>query len=171
MIKRLAILVMLSSLTACGFKPLYATRDTQGVVHSDYAAVAIEPLEGRIGHSLYSNLTEIMHPRGRQQNAQYRLIVSLKERKEGLAIAEDETFSRFSFYITARYRLETIKGELIDHGESRSIAAYNVVDSPFATRMGEVDARDRATQELAQDIALKLAVYFDRTRRQGAATP
>jgi len=164
MITRLVTLALLISLTACGFRPLYATRDEPGVVHADYARVAIEPMAGRIGHELYASLTTIMHPRGREPQAQYRLIITLQERKEGLAIADDDTVSRFSFYFTAAYRLETIRGELLQNGETRSIAAYNVVDSPFATRVSELDARERAAQELAQDIALKVAVYFDRAR-------
>ena len=167
MMMRLATLLVLISLTtACGFRPLYATRDEPGVVHSDYALVAIEPMDGRIGQALYTSLTEVMHPRGRSREPAYRLIVSLREKKEGLAIASDETFSRFSFYFTADYRLESLRGELLQTGNSRSIAAYNVVDSPFATRVSELDARDRAARDLAQDIALKLAVYFDRARAQ-----
>ena len=49
-------------------------------------------------------------------------------------------------------------------GASQSTTTFNIVESEFATISAENDARRRAGIEIADDIRLRLGLYFNRRR-------
>ena len=47
-------------------------------------------------------------------------------------------------------------------GRSRRIASYSISSSEFASLQAEADARRRVVTEIAEDIRLRLGLYFQR---------
>ncbi|MBI1210263.1 MAG: hypothetical protein GC190_02270 [Alphaproteobacteria bacterium] len=152
------------SLGACGFHPLYATPSsgtTLGMTQY-YQQVLVEPIQGRQGVHLRNQLMDAFTPGGTPSNAAYRLSIRLEEQKEGLAIQQDTRITRYNYNLTAKYELkDAVSGRILDHGISRAIAPYNVVDSQFATLSAERDAQERAAREVGEDIRIRLGLYFE----------
>jgi len=98
--------------------------------------------------------------------ARYRLIVTLSENREGLALRRDASVTRYNYVLRATFELRDAATDVVvDKGDARAIAAYNVVDSQFATLSAEQDAETRAARELAEQIRLRLGVGFERRTR------
>jgi LPS-assembly lipoprotein len=149
------------AVSACGFTPLYATGTTPEGMTSYFGQVYVEPIAGRQGVHLRNQLMDALTPEGTPSSAAYRLTIKLEDVKEGLAIQENTQITRYNYSLTAKYELrDAVSGEVLDRGTTRAIAAYNVVDSQFATQSAERDAQDRAAREVGEDIRLRLGLYF-----------
>jgi LPS-assembly lipoprotein len=151
-----------ASVSACGFRPLYATGTTPEGMTQYYQQVLVEPIEGRQGVHLRNQLLDAFTPGGTPASGAYRLSIKLEEQKEGLAIQQDTRITRYNYNLTAKYELkDSVSGQVLDKGIARAIAPFNVVDSQFATLSAERDAQERAAREIGEDIRIRLALYFE----------
>lgn len=150
---------MLLSAAACGFRPVYGGG---APVRAEMAAVEIALIADRTGQMLRNELLDRLTPTGAAQAQRYLLAVELTESKQSLAIRRDLTATRANLILTAKFKLsERPSNALVLEGRSRSFNSYNISTLEFATLSAETDARRRATQALAEDIATRLALYFD----------
>jgi LPS-assembly lipoprotein len=148
------------ALQGCGFHPLYAEKTGAA---SKLESVRIEPLQERNGQMLHNMLRDRINPSGQPANPEYLLRVSLKEKTTGLGIRKDKTASRYNLSVETRYTLYTVDGKtVLFRGESAATSGYSALDLPaqYGTLSAERDARERASQVVAEDIAQRLAVYF-----------
>lgn len=158
--------VAAASVSACGFHPLYATDTTPEGMTQYYSQVLVEPIQGRQGVHLRNQLLDAFTPGGTPTSAAYRLTIKLEDQKEGLAIQADTRITRYNYNLTAKYELkDSVSGKVLDKGIARAIAAYNVVDSQFATLSAERDAQERAAREVGEDIRIRLGFYFEQRFR------
>jgi len=164
----LALLVS-AGLAGCGFTPLYAGGGVGGNprTSAELGAIEIEELEGRIGFDVREGLLDRLAPHGTTASPRYLLSVKLKESREGLAIQKDTSITRFNYELRGKFRLVDIAdpAKVLYEGDARAIAAYNVVDNQFATLTARRDAEERAAGELAEDIRIQLALFFDKAGR------
>jgi LPS-assembly lipoprotein len=160
-------------LTGCGFQPLYGssvgtksnTTLYAGDVISDMAYVEVDPIAERVGQLVRNQLLDLLHPVGMREKPVFRLVVSLKETVEGLAIQQDDTTTRYNLRLVAQFRLtDTRDGAQALKATTRAIAAYNVVQSDYANLISHKDARKRAAFSVAEGIQSRIAVYFSRRR-------
>lgn len=168
--RTLALLVALSLLGSCGFRPLYGSRDDGGVP-AELATVDIDPIADRLGQQLRNHLFTLLNPRGRPTHPGYRLKVSLSESIQGLAVLKSSFATRANLRLTATFSLREIAGESNEpvlSGTSTLLSSYNILNSEFATLMARKDARSRAVREIAGDIANRLAIFVK--RRQAGRT-
>lgn len=154
-------------LCACGFTPLYATHTASGPLSADLAAIRIEPIPDRLGQYVRNNLVDLLNGGFEPGAPAYRLAVRLSEDREGLAIERDTSITRYNYTLMAFYELRDAEGVIVESGKARAIAAYNVVESQFATLSAEKDAEMRAAREVAETIRLRLASGFERRARKG----
>jgi LPS-assembly lipoprotein len=156
------IVLALALLTGCGFQPLYAEREGRSA-SEELAAVKIEPLPDRSGQLLYNALRDGLNPLGRPASPDYLLRITLEESSEELALRTDETATRVNVTWRAAFALFPIEGkEPVYQGVSRTITAFNVLDSPYATLTSSEDARARALNDIAREIRSRLAVFLTR---------
>lgn len=162
---RALVLGLAFVLSACGFHPLYGGVSGE-IRRLELSQVAVTPIESRLGLTLRNALIERMTPDGEPALPQYRLDVSLRELREGVAIQADASITRYNYFLTGTYRLSDIAtGKLLYQGEARSVSAYNVAESPFATLIAERDAASRTAGDLAAQMELALALFFERRSR------
>lgn len=148
------------ALQACGFHPLYAEKSGTA---NKLESVRIDPLQERNGQMLHNMLRDRINPGGQPASPEYLLRVALKERTAGLGIRRDRTASRFNLTVETKYTLYTADGKtVLFQGESAATSGYSALDLPaqYGTLSAERDARERASQVVADDIAQRLAVYF-----------
>lgn len=154
-------MVFLAGLTACGFRPLYGPQAGYDASLVELASVTIVPIPDRLGQILHNDLRDRLTPRGAPLNPRYRLAVSMAKQKEGLAFEKDESVTRFNLTVSASYRLtEIATGSVVTAGSTRSVAAFNVVQSEFANISAEADAERRAARAVGENIWIRLGVYF-----------
>ncbi len=150
-------------LTGCGFQPLYAHRSQGNSAPAQFAQIDVNPIDGRPGHHLRNYLIDRLSARGGHVKRQYRLDIALSDRKDGLAIREDESVTRFNYRLLGSVRLTRISDQQIVYETSlRVTSAFNVVNSEFATLSAERDAEERAARDLSDEIVTRLALYFQR---------
>ncbi|MBM3517739.1 MAG: hypothetical protein FJX56_07635 [Alphaproteobacteria bacterium] len=158
--RALALGVLLAS-TGCGFRPLYGEHGAAESARIRLEAVEIAPIPDRVGQVVRNHLRDLLTPRGRTAAPMFRLDVALEKTTEGLAFARDDTVTRFSLTLAAHYDLvELASGRPLVSGRTRSIAAYNVVESDYATIAAARDAEARVARAVSEEIALRLAVYL-----------
>lgn len=154
-----AIVVM--TLTACGFEPLYGDRGTSPGAVSRLAAVEVAPIEARIGQVLRNDLLDLISPFGAPAQPTHRLEVRLDFDREGLGFRPDEAITRVSLRLGASYRLvDPDSGETVFSDVARSAVSYNVVQSDFANLNAERDAERRAAHMIGEEISARIALFL-----------
>lgn len=155
------LFLILAATGACGFQPVYGGR---APVRAEMAAVTIDFIADRPGQMLRNELLDRLVPFGATATPRYVLAVELEESRQNLAIRRDDTATRANLILTANFTLsERATDEVVLQGRSRSFNSYNISTFEFATLSAETDARRRAARALAEDIANRLALYFDAT--------
>ena len=113
-----------------------------------------------------NDLLDRLTPGGTRAKPSYTLEVTLREVRDGLAIQKDETVTRFNLTLRARFRLiDRRTRQPIFKGATQSIAAYNVVESTFATLIAEQDAEARTARAVSEEIRDQLSIFFRRRER------
>jgi LPS-assembly lipoprotein len=159
---RIIAILLALLLSACGFHPLYGGAIGE-IRRLELSQVSVTPVQARLGQTLRNALIDRLTPGGEPGFPQYRLDIALKEAREGVAIQEDASITRYNYQLTAAYELFDLgTGKVIYKGEARSVAAYNVADSPFATLSSERNAGDRTATDISNQIEFSLALFFER---------
>lgn len=166
--RKALVLLLLITLGACGFQPVYGTRspgNANSSVTSDLAAIKIAPIANRAGQLLRNSLQDKLTPRGVPARARYRLEVKLTENRSDLVILKDSTSTFSKVRFVADFTLvDLANGQPVNSGQAESTTTFNRVDSDFAILAAEKDARRRAADEIGEDIRLRLGLYFNRIR-------
>lgn len=145
----LGIAVVAALLPGCGFQPLYATADggAAGLRNVALSQVeAPETIESVVRRAFERRMS--MAP----AEARYDLTVRTSEQAERLAVQIDASVTRYNYRLVGDYTLvERATGARIK-GNVVSIASFNVVDSQYSTLHAEAAAREKAANQLAEDI-------------------
>lgn len=155
-------LAVLGLLTACGYRPVYGSRSTS--IGSDKLQyVAIDEIGDRSGQELRNLLIDRFYRVGRPSHPKYRLAINLTSATVSTAIQKDTTATRAQMSLVASYTLfNSSNGKALFSTNSRSIVDFNILSTQYGTLVTEQDATDRGISQIADDIALRLALYFDR---------
>lgn len=154
----------------CTFRPLYRpVGNVAAAPERQLAAIRIVPLGERLGQQMHNALRNELNPRGQPSNPSYRLVVSLGETIDEVAIRRDETASRNDVVLMAFFRLlREDSGEQLVSASSRVTDSYDVVAAAFATDAALDAARERNVRSLAKQIRLQLASYFASAEQRGS---
>jgi LPS-assembly lipoprotein len=154
----------------CTVQPLYGNRAPTtytaagSTVAATLAAIAVDPIEGRVGQELRNELVFNLTGGGRPLPAKYRLHVVLSEIASDLAIAPvTGTPTARVLTLSASYRLADARtDETLYSGTSTANASYNRSNQRFANLRAARDAQDRAAAVIAADIRTRLAAVLAR---------
>ncbi|HEX3674575.1 MAG TPA: LPS assembly lipoprotein LptE [Rhizomicrobium sp.] len=163
MIRAIFIGFCVLALSACGFRPLYGTIGDAPGAQVEFSSIYIAPIPNEVsGYELRNALISLVHGSDRVANMRYRLEVTVREARQGVAIASDNaTITRYGYTMIAAYTLTDIHStKEIDKGEESIRAGYDVAASPYATEVALQDTRRRAAQSVAEHIRIDLGVYF-----------
>jgi LPS-assembly lipoprotein len=141
-------------LSGCGFTPLYARPD----LNSDLSAIAVKPLEGRLGFLLQQAIQgQLMAASG--QIPRYELSLSLQERRKPRGLGQDNIASRYELTVIAEYVLtDTRSSAQRLKGSVRSQVSFEASNQPYAGIIASDDAERRVAEDLARQIQTALAV-------------
>lgn len=161
MLRNALILLVLLSVSACGFRPLNHPRLEGGAVTRGLTDVKIEFIEDRVGQQLRNELLDRLNPYGQPDRPLYRLTVDLQEGQQNLSIRKDDSSTRANLIIASQFRLYNIQtNQQITGGNFRSVNSYDILTSEYATQVARENARKRGAQQIAQHIETRLSLYF-----------
>lgn len=146
-------------LAGCGFRPLYGRHADTPALAATLAMVEVAPIPDRTGQLLRNALEQRLERAGGNHAKVYTLEVVLDESTEALGLGRDATVTRANLVITADFTLRR-DGKVVWSGNSRSATAYNILTQQYATIASERDSRDRAVNQVADDITRRLAVFL-----------
>lgn len=161
----LSALVLLT-LAACGFSPMYGSGvGSQGVSATqglDHVEIAVIPDQS--GVFIRNVLTDHFYQDGYPSSPTHKLIVeNLREREYNLDITRDSEATRKQLRVTASIILQdNATGAAVLRRDLTATTSYNVLGSQFTTRVSENDAREAALGDLARQIEAQVALYFKR---------
>lgn len=149
--------------SACGFQPLYATGEgsAPGLRNVALAAVtAPEDIEPVVRRAFERRMAKAAG------EAKYELSITASEQAERLAVQIDASVTRYNYRIVGGYTLVERGTSRRIKGSVTSIASFNVVNSQYSTLHAEDAAREKAANQLAEDverdILLELAAAEDK---------
>ena len=161
MLRLLLAAVLLLSLPACGFTPLYAT-NTDNDVSAGLRAVEVGTLvaEPELSRLVDRELRTLL-PEDDKTIAKYRVDITLQDRRRAVAVRQSESTSRFDYTLSGRYRLIDLEtGNAIHNQKISAQSSYGIVSSQYASLVGREDAARRAAVELARRIEVDIAPFF-----------
>jgi LPS-assembly lipoprotein len=151
-------------LGGCGFRPLYAPHGPRDW-DPDLAAIAVVPIADRPGQILELALRETLNPAGVSVPTRWRLVTALTIGRSDLGIQRNATATSSEITVSANYTLyDATSGRPVYSNASRAISDFNQITDAYATQVAADDARDRALEEVAQDMAIRMAVFVRQTR-------
>lgn len=139
------------------------------------AAVDVGVIENRSGQILRNALERKLERAGGYVRKRYKLDVTVTENRSDQAFQKEGFGTRASLRTVANAVLVEIPGtsqnqvapqdrtgkpKVLWRGYSQSLVAWNLLSENYAAVVSERDARTRAMEQLADDIARSLAVYF-----------
>lgn len=158
------ILACMCFVSACGLRPLYSG-GSAGPVAQGLRDIEVAPIGGRPGWLVRTALENRLGT-GRADRPRYRLEVELDDDLIGFGIRRDDAVTRERRTLRARYRLlDAAIGTVLLDATAGSDAGIDVVGSEYATVAAEQTALERLSQELADQIVSRLALYAERRGR------
>ena len=162
--KRMAALLLLATTSGCGLHPLYEG-GTHGAVAQKLAEVELAPISGQSGWLMRNALQERLAADGHTP-ARYRLIVELDDQIIGLGINTQNTVTRERRTLRARFRLITADaaGTTLLDASAGSDTGIDVVSSNYATVAAEQTALENLTNDVADQIVARVALFARRSK-------
>ena len=157
------------ALSGCGFHPLYGHIGNGPGAQAIFATIYVPPIElERAGYALRNDLIDDLQAKSEPEGALYDLKIVLTEKNEGIAIqnelvgtVKEVEITRYNYTLVARYQLIDRKTQKpVTKGIESSLSAYDVVASPYATMAAKFKAQKNTAADVAEQLRLKLAVYF-----------
>jgi LPS-assembly lipoprotein len=157
--RTVVLLVLVTLLSGCGFRPLYL-KDRQSP-QPELAAIAISPIIDRKGQILRNLLLDQLSPKGQPVHPVFVLDASVNSTIRNLGIRRNDRATRALFGVTVTYALRRKQDSArIYSGSSYASSGYDILDSDFATLVAERDALQHSLEAIAQDIKLRLSFLF-----------
>jgi LPS-assembly lipoprotein len=163
------------SLAACGFHPLYGHTNGGPGVAANFSTVYIPPIElESAGYELRNDLLDGMQAKSLPDGALYDLKINLRDRNQPIAIQnqtvgalKEVEITRYNYTLIADYQLVERKTQkMLTKGTESSLSAYDVVASPYATLVAQKAAQANTAQDIAQNLRLRLGIFFTQLRPQ-----
>lgn len=145
----------------CGFQPLYAPGTPAANM---IGTIVVAPIAGdEPAFLMRERLTARL---GAVELADYRLEVTLRLTRRGVALTQQDYTTRYNITGIADYRLIPLAGgPPIRAGQVEFLTGYSApaseTASAFASRVAEQDAERRLATTLADRIVLELAITAD----------
>ncbi|MBB5754117.1 LPS assembly lipoprotein LptE [Prosthecomicrobium pneumaticum] len=157
-------------LAGCTVTPVFMAGSTEiGArpgVSAELAAISIASVSGRVAQQVRNDLIFAFTGGGDEADPLYDLSLQVTSSETRLGFDRDESSPAYSVTVTAVYELTEIKtGRSVTRGTSRGVASYDRSNQQFANERALIDAQDRASQLIAEDMRLRIAAVLVRDHR------
>jgi len=159
-----ALAAALPLLSGCGLRPLYAGGEGSPVVQA-LRSVSVAPIAGQSGWIMRNKLIARLGEAG-ASSARYRLDVTLDDNIKSFGLRSDRAATQERRSLRARYQLvEIATGTVVLDATSGSDAGIDIVGSEYATVAAEQTVLEQLSDQVADQIVARLALYAARTSK------
>ena len=159
-----AFAAALPMLSGCGLRPLYAGGEGSPVVQA-LRSVSVAPIAGQSGWIMRNKLIARLGEAG-ASSARYRLDVTLDDNIKSFGLRSDRAATQERRSLRARYQLvEIATGTVVLDATSGSDAGIDIVGSEYATVAAEQTVLEQLSDQVADQIVARLALYAARTSK------
>ncbi len=154
-------LVGLLTLSACGYQPLYATRDDGSSVSQQLAEVRVAQQSNRVGQLVRNEIVQSTRPVGTQAQDRYHLKLEAKGSAETLIATADTVHRRLAYNLTTKFQLvDAATQNVLFSGRAFSRVPYDRLDASFANVQARVNAEEQAAKQVGQEVRTRLAAFL-----------
>lgn len=152
-------LAFLLACSACGFSPLYQTTADSNI-EASLGEITLAEMSGpdQAARLLLDEMqrTLPLKPSG----GRYDLRIKTSERRRSVVVTRAAETTRFDYDLRANYVLTDTETGARRRQSLNALVNYGIVDSQFASLVGEREAIRRAAQELARKIEIDIALFL-----------
>jgi LPS-assembly lipoprotein len=149
------------ALSGCGFHPLYGRIGEDPAAQQIFASIYVEPIaQDRVGYELRNDVMDLLRAADRPQGTAYRLHIDVTETREGVALQNDATITRYDLVFAAKYELTDAKLNSVIKGTESTLESFDVAQSPYSSLTGQEYAEKQAAEDIAEHIRIDLGVHF-----------
>jgi LPS-assembly lipoprotein len=160
-VRRSLLVGLMLMLGGCGFQPIYGESDSPEDVRLALGSISVVEINSHVGFTLRNRLIDNFSAAGASASPVYSLAFIVRDYRQGLAVQSDSSVTRYNYRLNASFKLQDQRsGDVIFEGVSRAIAAYNVVESEFATVSARRNAEARAALVVGDDVSMRIASFF-----------
>ena len=154
-------LVGLLALSACGFQPLYATRDDGTSVSQQLSEVNVASQSTRIGQLVRNEIVRSIRPAGTQARDRFHLKFQATDNAQTLIDTADTVHRRLAYNLTTKFQLvDAGTNSVIFSGSAFSRVPYDRLDASFANVQARVNAEEQAAKQVGQEMRTRLAAFL-----------
>ncbi len=158
---RSVVLAGLLGLSACGYQPLYATRDDGSSVTQELAEVSVAQQTTRVGQLIRNEIVRSTRPVGTQAQDRYYLKLDVKGDAQTLINTSDTVHRRLAYNLTTRFQLvDAATQSVLFSGKAFSRVPYDRLDASFANVQARVNAEEQAAKQVGQEVRTRLAAFL-----------
>lgn len=154
-------LIGLLALSACGFQPLYATRDDGSSVSQQLAEVSVSPQTDRVGQLVRNEIVRSTRPAGTQAEDRFYLRFEARSNSQTLIDTADTVHRRLAYNLSTNFRLiDASTNKVIFSGRAFSRVPYDRLDASFSNVQARVNAEEQAAKQVGQEMRTRLAAFL-----------
>ena len=151
----------LLALSACGYQPLYATRDDGSSVSQRLAEVKVKQQTSRVGQLVRNEIVRSTRPVGTQAEDRFYLKFKARGSAQTLINTSDTVHRRLAYNLTTRFELvDAQTNEVIFSGRAFSRVPYDRVNATFSNVQARVNAEEQAAKQVGQEMRTRLAAFL-----------
>lgn len=151
------------AVSGCQVRPLYSTDSTTGqTLAAELATIDIAPAKDRVEQEIRNHLIFAFTGGGVPATPAYRLVMDVNHATNDLDIESGTGLAKTTrVRITATYKLVRLSDNAVaTTGSSFFTASFARSSQRFANDRAELDAQNRAAEQVANDIQLRLSAFF-----------
>lgn len=156
-IKTAAVIVVATTVTACGFKPIAATNDSSTIAQRP--ALADLKVESGDPRFTYHFRRRVLQSVDIGVPGKPSLVTNTSIQRIGLAISSDDSITRLTLRTTTKYRLKGLSDSELTSGTAHSATSLNATASQFTTEVSQRDAIKRVAEDTADRMVNTIRLY------------
>jgi LPS-assembly lipoprotein len=160
---RALALIAVLLITACGFSPMYGTKNT-ALVKQNLDQVEISIIPDRSGQYLRNALIDRFYHNGYPAAPLYKLTVQpITETISNFDVTLESEATRQQIKLVTQMSLIDVEtNKTILTSPLTAVTSNNILESEFSTLITEQSARDAALNDLTRQIERQLSLYFNK---------
>lgn len=168
--RSLAAIALAAALAGCGFRPMYKEGPTGTTTVAEFSDVMIAQPEDRRDQLLRNDLVDLLTPLGSPSRPRYLLSYKITESISAVFTTRSEEVTRNNLIVSVLYTLHDYEsGRPLYSVQISSYSSYNLTVADYSNLISEKNARERALQDSAEQVRLRLGNYFGKYRKEKAA--
>lgn len=165
-----AAIVLAAALVGCGFRPMYKEGAAGTPTVAEFSDVMVAQPEDRRDQLLRNDLVDLLTPLGSPSRPRYLLTYKITESISAVFTTRSEEVTRNNLVVSVSYTLQDYEsGQLLYSLSTSSYSSYNLTVADYSNLISEKNARERALQDSAEQLRLRLGNYFGKYRKKEAA--